>query len=348
MLCKDCRCLVSRGAAYCGSCGEPISGGPAPLELVLRDGSRVPLVETVTIGRAPGNTIRLSDPSVSRCHARILAYGDLTQVEDVGSSHGTFLDGRQLAGPEDVKDGACIELGDCILRVERRRDDTEAGRTIVVRPGVTVTVPAAGEPVASSSAAYGLHPRLRSGWALKRLAVAEGERRYVLKEIRGERFMDVAADEAALFELLDGRATLPELIADAERRLGSRGASRLARLLAELAGRADSLDAMLRRWSDFVTEVERGYDDSIYEYTNDLSVRDRLERVVQGAGPRLRAELEGSLAEDDRRFEAATEESARPLGEFGEASPPWWWRRMPRRRVGELAEDLESLGYVGR
>jgi hypothetical protein len=124
----------------------------------------------------------------------------------------------------------------------------------------------------------------------------------------------------------------------------------LARLLAELAersGREDSLGALLRRWRDFVTGVERGYDDSIYEYTNDLSVRDRLERVVQGAGLALRAKLEGAIAEGDRRFEAATEESARPLGEFGEASPPWWWRRVPRRRTGELEEDLESLGYVG-
>ena len=125
----------------------------------------------------------------------------------------------------------------------------------------------------------------------------------------------------------------------------------LARLLAELAkrsGREDSLAAMLRRWSDLVTQVERGYDDSIYEYTNDLSVRDRLERVVQGAGPGLRAKLEGGLAEDDRRFEAATEVSARPLGDFTKTEPPWWWRRVPRRRAGELAEDLESLGYLGR
>ena len=122
----------------------------------------------------------------------------------------------------------------------------------------------------------------------------------------------------------------------------------LAGLLAELAersGREDSLDAMLRRWRDFVARVERGYDDSIYEYTNDLSVRDLLERVVQGAGPGLRAKLEAALAEDDRRFEAATEEGARPLGDFREASPPWW-QRVPRRRTGELAEDLASLGYL--
>jgi hypothetical protein len=122
----------------------------------------------------------------------------------------------------------------------------------------------------------------------------------------------------------------------------------LGRLLAELAartGREDSLGAMLGRWSSFVTDVERGYDDSIYEYTNDLSVRDRLESVVEGAGPGLRAKLDASLAEDDRRFAAATQEAARPLGEFMDAGPSWW-RRVPRRRAGELAEDLEALGYL--
>ena len=117
----------------------------------------------------------------------------------------------------------------------------------------------------------------------------------------------------------------------------------LSHLLAELAartGREDSLDAMLGRWRAFVTAVERGYDDSIYEYTNDLSVRDRLEGLAAGAGPALRAKLIGAFSEDDRRFEAATQEAARPLGESGGA----WWRRVPRRRVGELAEDLDALG----
>ena len=54
-------------------------------------------------------------------------------------------------------------------------------------------------------------------------------------------------------------------------------------------------------------QVERGYDDSIYEYENDLSVRDRLEDVVTGASPGLRAQLERALAADDGRFRAATE-----------------------------------------
>ena len=108
----------------------------------------------------------------------------------------------------------------------------------------------------------------------------------------------------------------------------------LARLLGD-----DSLGALLQDWSRFVTEVERGYDDSIYEYTNDLSVRDRLERVIAGASPGLRGQLEGTLAADDKRFEAATEEAARPLSV---TYTTWWWQRVPRRRVGELAQDLRD------
>ena len=108
----------------------------------------------------------------------------------------------------------------------------------------------------------------------------------------------------------------------------------LARLLGE-----DSLGSLLQEWRRFVSTVERGYEDSIYEYTNDLSVRDRLERVVAGASPGLRAQLEGVLATEDGRFEAATEEAARPLAV---TYTTWWWRRVPRRRIGELAEDLRA------
>jgi len=106
----------------------------------------------------------------------------------------------------------------------------------------------------------------------------------------------------------------------------------LARLLGE-----DTLGALLRGWSQLVTQVERGYDDSVYEYTNDLSVRKRLDELTAGAGPGLRAKLEAALADADRRFMAATEEARRPLGKSR------WAHRVPRRLVGELAEDLGGL-----
>lgn len=55
---------------------------------------------------------------------------------------------------------------------------------------------------------------------------------------------------------------------------------------------------------------------------------------------------ERAVAPADRRFEAATEPAARPLSALpGELAS--WWRRVPRRRVGELGEDLAELGHLG-
>ena len=69
MLCPSCRRQLERGASYCGSCGAPLNGAPAPLELVLDGGQRVPMVSELTIGRAPGSTLVLSRP-VGVAHAR--------------------------------------------------------------------------------------------------------------------------------------------------------------------------------------------------------------------------------------------------------------------------------------
>jgi hypothetical protein len=104
-----------------------------------------------------------------------------------------------------------------------------------------------------------------------------------------------------------------------------------------------SLNELVRQWTDFVHAVERGYDDSIYEYTNDLSVRDILQRLLTAASPALRAKLERALAPVDERFTAATEESAQPLG----TADGSWWRRVPKRRVGELADDLSAEDRPG-
>ena len=213
----------------------------AALEVVLPDGVRVPLTGTLSIGRAADNTIQLDDRSVSRHHARVLAGGDGAWVEDAGSTHGTFLDGRPVGGRTRLRDGARVHVGNVEFRVERHRSENEAARTIVVRPGATVLVSAVGASELDADAAatsYGFRPRVRSGWALKRLAEGESSRRWVLKDLRGDgAFVRMGDDEAAVFRQLDGQHALPELITDAEQRFGPGGATRLARLLADLGER---------------------------------------------------------------------------------------------------------------
>ena len=240
MLCPECRRQVTRGAAFCGSCGCPLGDAQAPLELVLAGGARVPLVEDVTIGRGPTATLRLEDPSVSRVHARIstAANGSGARIEDAGSSHGTFVDGARLTGPVALRDGARIRIGDQEIGVERRRDAAEAGRTIVVRPGASLVIGAVGAgSVTAQATQFGMRPRVRSGYALKRLDADEGTRRWVLRDLSRDGYLRLSDNDAYLFELLDGTRSLVDLIGEAEQRFGETGPARLARLLADLGER---------------------------------------------------------------------------------------------------------------
>ncbi len=239
MLCRDCRRQVTRGDAFCPSCGMPLRASEEPLELVLAGGERVPLIGDVVIGRSPASTLQIDDPSVSRTHVRISASNGKVQIEDAGSSHGTWVDGTRLTGAVPLRDGAAIRVGDQELAVERRRGTAEAGRTIVVRPGASLVVPAAGgaPDVAAHATSFGMHPRVRSGYALKRMGADEGPRRWVLRDLERDGFLRLSDNDAALFELLDGSRSLVDLINECEQRFGPTGSARLARLLSDLGER---------------------------------------------------------------------------------------------------------------
>jgi len=238
VLCPTCRRQLSRADTACGHCGTPRPGATPPLELVLPDGTRVPVVEDMTLGRAPGSTLQLADPTVSRTHARIDAgtRGPPTLI-DAGSSAGTYLDGARVEQPVELRDGATILLGTFAIGVERHRDDAEAGRTIVVRPGASMLVSAVGTDAGTGATAYGFRPRVRSGYALKRLDASEGSKRFVLRDLATGKFLRLSERDAELFARLDGRHSLVEIIAWAEQRFGAGAAARVARLLSDLGDR---------------------------------------------------------------------------------------------------------------
>jgi putative peptide zinc metalloprotease protein len=242
VICRSCRRQRGREGA-CPSCGAFPTRAVGVFDLILEDGTRVPLVRDLTIGRAPGNAVQLVDPAVSRAHALIAPspMGGGPVLRDTGSSHGTRVDGRIVDGPVVLRDGARVVLGDRELVVERRRDAAEAGRTILVPPGASVVIPSLGTPriVSSSSAGRqpGDGPRLRSGYALKRLESAEGTRRWVLKDLVGRQTLRLTDADAGLVRLLDGRRSMAEITGSAGDQLGPAGAARLAVLVADLASR---------------------------------------------------------------------------------------------------------------
>ena len=62
----------------------------------------------------PAQTLILSDSTVSGVHARIqraTSGSDLFIVQDLGSTNGTYVDGRRISGPVPLRDGAVLFLG---------------------------------------------------------------------------------------------------------------------------------------------------------------------------------------------------------------------------------------------
>ena len=65
---------------------------------------------TLTIGRSADCDIVLDDRQVSRFHARVVWRTDQYEVEDLGSKNGTHLNGRDLVGPQPLRDGDEIQI----------------------------------------------------------------------------------------------------------------------------------------------------------------------------------------------------------------------------------------------
>ena len=79
----------------------------------------------------------------------------------------------------------------------------------MVKPGASLVVPALGPPgVAAAATQFGMKPRVRSGYALKRLDASEGTKRWVLKDLNRNTFLRLSDNDAHLFELLGLRTAV--------------------------------------------------------------------------------------------------------------------------------------------
>lgn len=82
----------------------------------VRPGHRFRLGESASIGRAAGADVQIDDPYASSAHARIFARGGGTYIEDMGSTNGTYLNGRPLRRAERLETGDMIRIGDSEYR----------------------------------------------------------------------------------------------------------------------------------------------------------------------------------------------------------------------------------------
>lgn len=80
--------------------------------LVLPDGGMFELRKSCAVGRAPENDLVLDDDQISRRHAFVQAQGETEfWLVDLGSSNGTYVNGRRIAQPVELKKGDVITMG---------------------------------------------------------------------------------------------------------------------------------------------------------------------------------------------------------------------------------------------
>ena len=90
-------------------------------QLVVRKGPKpghvYPLLApTITIGRDPMSDIVLNDPEVSRYHAQLVETADGYQLQDMGSTNGTYVAGKRIGDqPVLLQPGQDVAFGSGIF-----------------------------------------------------------------------------------------------------------------------------------------------------------------------------------------------------------------------------------------
>ncbi len=74
-----------------------------------------------TLGRDVNNAIVVEDPFASADHAVLTYRGRSWYVEDLGSTNGTFINGRAVASVAPLGFGDEVSIGQVRLRLERAR-----------------------------------------------------------------------------------------------------------------------------------------------------------------------------------------------------------------------------------
>ncbi|MGQ9474728.1 MAG: FHA domain-containing protein [Actinomycetota bacterium] len=71
--------------------------------------------EELVIGRASECPVRLDDEFVSNLHAKIYRLQDRYYVEDLGSTNGTYVNGRRINYPIELRGGDRLKVGQTLM-----------------------------------------------------------------------------------------------------------------------------------------------------------------------------------------------------------------------------------------
>lgn len=137
--------------------------------------------ERITIGRKPHNDIQIDNLAVSGKHALIITILDDSFLEDLGSTNGTYVNGK-LIKKHALKNGDVIAIGKHELKYVNEHasadDEDEFEKTMIIKPGSASAAVAAAQAAERAGAAADAGSQTASGRAggmpMGRLTVLNG------------------------------------------------------------------------------------------------------------------------------------------------------------------------------
>ena len=91
--------------------------------------------ERTTLGRRPYNDIVIDNLAVSGEHAVIHMADDGVEIEDVGSTNGTYVNAKAVTRQE-LRNGDIVEVGKYKIRFLQEAEGENFEKTMLVKPGM--------------------------------------------------------------------------------------------------------------------------------------------------------------------------------------------------------------------
>ncbi len=82
-----------------------------------QSGQTYPVKDALVFGRSDDADVILDDPYASEFHLRFTAEGTGLMLHDLGSTNGTYLNGRRVTSPVALSKGDAVQVGKTVMEV---------------------------------------------------------------------------------------------------------------------------------------------------------------------------------------------------------------------------------------
>ena len=82
-----------------------------------QQGTEIDVTDVTVLGRSPEADLVLGDPYASEFHMRLVAQESGIMLHDLGSTNGTYVNGRRVTAPTQLRRGDTVQVGKTVMEV---------------------------------------------------------------------------------------------------------------------------------------------------------------------------------------------------------------------------------------